>query len=84
MLYGAAIERLSYGDADRPHDGVRTLNAVHRPDAVDEVLAANGDMAIVDGANSIDLVSQACTAAGGAAIALALDGVGGEAAGRFA
>jgi mitochondrial enoyl-[acyl-carrier protein] reductase / trans-2-enoyl-CoA reductase len=63
------------------HDGFRTLNVVRRPEAVAEVLAAGGDAAILDGANLLD---EAKAATGGAAIALGLDGVGGEEAGRLA
>jgi mitochondrial enoyl-[acyl-carrier protein] reductase / trans-2-enoyl-CoA reductase len=63
------------------HDGLRTLNIVRRPDAVDEVKAAGGDAAVVDGP---DLVRAAKDVMGRAPAMLALDAVGGDGVARLA
>lgn len=63
------------------HDGLRTLNIVRRPDAVDEVKAAGGDVAIVDGPH---MVKAAKAAMNGAPAMLALDAVGGDGVARLA
>ena len=57
------------------HDGLRTVNVVRRPEAVAEVLAAGGDVAVEDGPN---LVAQVRAAIGRAPLRLALDGVAGD------
>lgn len=63
------------------HDGLRTLNIVRRPDAIDEVKAAGGDAAIVEGP---DLVKAARDVMGSAPAMLALDAVGGNGVARLA
>ncbi|WP_446326896.1 zinc-dependent alcohol dehydrogenase family protein [Burkholderia pseudomallei] len=62
------------------HDGLRTLNIVRRPDAVDAVLVAGGDVALVDGP---DLAEEAKASMGGALASLAFDAVGGEGLSRI-
>jgi NADPH:quinone reductase-like Zn-dependent oxidoreductase len=61
--------------------GMRTVNVVRRPDAVAEVLAAGGDVCLLDGA---DLAERVREATDGASIQLALDAVAGDATGRLA
>ena len=56
--------------------GLRTVSLVRRPELIDELVAAGGDIVLVDGAEVSARVAQAT---GHAQIALALDGVGGEA-----
>jgi len=56
--------------------GLRTVSLVRRPELIDELVAAGGDVVLVDGAGVSARVAQAT---GNAKIALALDGVGGEA-----
>lgn len=63
------------------HDGLRTLNIVRRADAIDEVKAAGGDVAVVDGP---DLVRAAKAIMGSAPATLALDAVGGDGVARLA
>jgi NADPH:quinone reductase-like Zn-dependent oxidoreductase len=63
------------------HDGLRTLNIVRRPDAIGQVLAAGGDVAIEDGP---ELAQAARAATGGAPLALAFDAVGGDGVARLA
>lgn len=57
------------------HDGLRTLNIVRRPEAVSEVLAAGGDVAILADDR---LVQEAKATMGYALGGLVLDAVGGE------
>jgi len=56
--------------------GLRTVSLVRRQELIDELVAAGGDVVLVDGAGVSARVAQAT---GNAKIALALDGVGGEA-----
>ncbi len=56
--------------------GLRTVSLVRRQELIDELVAAGGDIVLVDGAGISARVAQAT---GNAKIALALDGVGGEA-----
>src|SRR5690242_12204142 len=56
--------------------GLRTVSLVRSPELIDELVAAGGDIVLVDGAEVSTLVAQAT---GNAKIALALDGVGEEA-----
>ncbi len=56
--------------------GLRTVSLVRRPELIDELVAAGGDVVLVDGAGVSARVAQAT---GNAKIALALDGVEGEA-----
>jgi len=56
--------------------GLRTLSLVRRPELIDDLVAAGGDVVLVDGA---ELSARVAQATGNAKIALALDGVGGEA-----
>jgi NADPH:quinone reductase-like Zn-dependent oxidoreductase len=56
--------------------GLRTVSLVRRPELIDELVAAGGDIVLVDGAGVSARVAQAT---GNAKIALAIDGVGGEA-----
>ncbi len=56
--------------------GLRTVSLVRRQELIDELLAAGGDIVLVDGAEISARVAQAT---GYAQLALALDGVGGEA-----
>jgi NADPH:quinone reductase-like Zn-dependent oxidoreductase len=56
--------------------GLRTVSLVRRQELIDELVAAGGDIVLVDGAGVSARVAQAT---GNAKIALALDGVGGEA-----
>ncbi len=56
--------------------GLRTASLVRRQELIDELLAAGGDIVLVDGAEISARVAQAT---GHAQLALALDGVGGEA-----
>jgi NADPH:quinone reductase-like Zn-dependent oxidoreductase len=56
--------------------GLRTVSLVRRQELIDELVAAGGDIVLVDGAEISARVAQAT---GNAKIALALDGVGGEA-----
>lgn len=56
--------------------GLRTVSLVRRQELIDELVAAGGDIVLVDGAEISTRVAQAT---GNAKIALALDGVGGEA-----
>jgi NADPH:quinone reductase-like Zn-dependent oxidoreductase len=56
--------------------GLRTVNLVRRPELVQELLAGGGDVVLVDGAG---VAAQVAGATGHANIALAFDGVGGEA-----
>jgi NADPH:quinone reductase-like Zn-dependent oxidoreductase len=63
------------------HDGLRTLNIVRRADAIAQVRAAGGDVALVDGP---DLTQAAKAVAGGAPMMLALDAVGGDGVARLA
>ena len=56
--------------------GLRTVSLVRRPELIDELVAAGGDIVLVDGAEISARVAQAT---GNAKIALAIDGVGGEA-----
>src|SRR5215469_5154934 len=56
--------------------GLRTVSLVRRPELIDELVAAGGDIVLVDGAG---VSARVAAATGNAQIALALDGVGGEA-----
>jgi len=56
--------------------GLRTVSLVRRQELIDELVAAGGDIVLVDGAGVSARVAQAT---GNAQLALALDGVGGEA-----
>src|SRR5260370_29903035 len=56
--------------------GLRTVSLVRRPELIDELVAAGGDVVLVDGA---ELSARVAQATDNAKIALALDGVGGEA-----
>jgi len=56
--------------------GLRTVSLVRRQELSDELVAAGGDIVLVDGAGVSARVAQAT---GNAQLALALDGVGGEA-----
>jgi NADPH:quinone reductase-like Zn-dependent oxidoreductase len=56
--------------------GLRTVSLVRRPELIDELVAAGGDIVLVDAAEVSTRVAQAT---GNAKIALAIDGVGGEA-----
>ncbi len=56
--------------------GLRTVSLVRRQELIDELVAAGGDVVLVDGAGVSARVAQAT---GNAKIALALDGVEGEA-----
>ena len=56
--------------------GLRTVSLVRRQELIDELVAAGGDIVLVDGAGVSARVAEAT---GNAKIALALDGVGGEA-----
>lgn len=58
--------------------GLRTVSLVRRQELVEELLAAGGDVVLVDGPKVAERVAEA-TATGKAKIALAFDGVGGEA-----
>src|SRR5712691_8466758 len=55
---------------------LRTVSLVRRPELIDELVAAGGDIVLVNGA---ELSARVAQATGNAKIALALDGVGGEA-----
>ncbi|MDB6144390.1 MAG: alcohol dehydrogenase [Pseudomonas sp.] len=55
--------------------GLKTISIVRRAELLDELKAAGGDVVLV---SSETTVQQAKEATGGAAVALALDGVGGE------
>jgi trans-2-enoyl-CoA reductase len=61
--------------------GVKTVNVVRRPELVEELRAAGGDVVLVDGD---DLPARISAATGGAPIRLALNAVGGESAVRLA
>lgn len=63
------------------HDGLRTLNIVRRTDAIAQVRAAGGDVALVDGP---ELASAAKAVTGAAPMRLALDAVGGDGVARLA
>jgi mitochondrial enoyl-[acyl-carrier protein] reductase / trans-2-enoyl-CoA reductase len=63
------------------HDGLRTLNIVRRPDAIAQVKAAGGDVAILDGP---ELAQTARAATGGAPVSFAIDAVGGDGVTRLA
>src|SRR5260370_4312963 len=56
--------------------GLRTVSLVRRQELIDELAAAGGDIVLVDGA---EVSARVAEATGHAQIALALDGVGGEA-----
>ena len=56
--------------------GLRTVSLVRRQELIDELVAAGGDIVLVDGAEISARVAQAT---GNAKVALALDGVGEEA-----
>ena len=56
--------------------GLRTVSLVRRQELIDELVAAGGDIVLVDGAEISARVAQATS---NAKIALAIDGVGGEA-----
>src|SRR5260221_3265864 len=56
--------------------GLRTVSLVRRPELSDELVAAGGDIVLVDGAGVSARVAHATR---NAQLALALDGVGGEA-----
>jgi NADPH:quinone reductase-like Zn-dependent oxidoreductase len=56
--------------------GLRTVSLVRRPELIDELVAAGGDIVLVGGA---ELSARVAQATGNAKIALAIDGVGGEA-----
>jgi NADPH:quinone reductase-like Zn-dependent oxidoreductase len=56
--------------------GLRTVSLVRRPELIDDLLTAGGDIVLVDGA---ELSARVAEATGNAKIALAIDGVGGEA-----
>jgi trans-2-enoyl-CoA reductase len=62
-------------------DGLRTLNIVRRPDAIEQVREAGGDAALVDGP---DLAKAAKAVIGSAPAMLALDAVGGDGVARLA
>jgi NADPH:quinone reductase-like Zn-dependent oxidoreductase len=55
--------------------GLRTVSLVRRPELIDELLAAGGDVVLVEGA---EVAAQAAQATSNARFALAIDGVGGE------
>ena len=57
--------------------GLRTVSLVRRPELLDELVAAGGDVVLVEGAEAPAQIAQATSKA---KIALALDGVGGESA----
>jgi NADPH:quinone reductase-like Zn-dependent oxidoreductase len=57
--------------------GLRTVSLVRRPELVDELLAAGGDVVLVESAEVVAVVAQATS---NARMALAIDGVGGESA----
>ncbi|NML29915.1 zinc-dependent alcohol dehydrogenase family protein [Paraburkholderia antibiotica] len=63
------------------HEGLRTLNIVRRPDAIEQVLAAGGDVALEDGP---ELAQAARAATGGAPLPIAFDAVGGDGVARVA
>jgi NADPH:quinone reductase-like Zn-dependent oxidoreductase len=63
------------------HDGLRTLNIVRRTDAIAQVRAAGGDVALVDGP---ELAHAAKAVTGAAPMRLALDPVGGDGVARLA
>jgi NADPH:quinone reductase-like Zn-dependent oxidoreductase len=56
--------------------GLRTVSLVRRQELIDELVAAGGDIVLMDGA---EVSTRVAEATGNAKIALALDGVGGEA-----
>jgi NADPH:quinone reductase-like Zn-dependent oxidoreductase len=56
--------------------GLRTVSLVRRPELIDELVAAGGDIVLVDG---VEISARVAQATGNAKIALAIDGVGGEA-----
>jgi trans-2-enoyl-CoA reductase len=56
--------------------GLRTVNLVRRPELIDELKAAGGDVVLVDGP---DLPTRVAEATGKAPIRLGLEGVAGEA-----
>jgi NADPH:quinone reductase-like Zn-dependent oxidoreductase len=56
--------------------GLRTVSLVRRPELIDELVAAGGDIVLVDGA---EVSARVAKATGHAKIDLAIDGVGGEA-----
>ena len=56
--------------------GLRTVSLVRRQELIDELVAAGGDIVLMDGA---EISARVAEATGYAKIALALDGVGGEA-----
>jgi len=62
------------------HRGYRTASIVRRPDVTGELTAAGADVVIVDGP---DAVAQIAAATGQAPVRLAIDGVGGQAAGKL-
>jgi NADPH:quinone reductase-like Zn-dependent oxidoreductase len=61
--------------------GIHTVNIVRRPEAVDGVREAGGDIVLVDGP---DLAKRVAEATSGAAIRLGIDAVAGEAIERLA
>ena len=56
--------------------GLRTVSLVRRQELIDELVAAGGDIVLVDG---VEISARVAQATGHAKLALALDGVGGEA-----
>lgn len=63
------------------HAGWRTVSLVRRPEQVAPLLAAGGDIALVDGP---DLVARVAAATGNAPIRLAFDAIAGSATGALA
>jgi len=57
--------------------GLRTVNAVRRPELIEELKAAGGDVVLLD---TRDLAKETAAATNGAAIRLALNAVGGDSA----
>jgi NADPH:quinone reductase-like Zn-dependent oxidoreductase len=56
--------------------GLRTVSLVRRQELIDELVAAGGDIVLVDG---VEISARVAQATGNAKVALAIDGVGGEA-----
>jgi NADPH:quinone reductase-like Zn-dependent oxidoreductase len=57
--------------------GLRTVSLVRRQELIDELIAAGGDVVLLDGAG---VAARVAEATGNANIALGLEGIGGEAA----
>jgi NADPH:quinone reductase-like Zn-dependent oxidoreductase len=61
--------------------GIRTVNLVRRPELIDELLAAGGDIVLLDSNDAPKLIQEST---GNAPIRLAFDGVSGPATARLA